>query len=105
MQLFVGTPNLESRVVQLRDQLATVPAPQGVKEEAEEVFRSFLDSVWDDDAMFLNYLEGLQFASACAEVVATGNSLTKERMSAALKAQAVVMTVRGQVREEYIASM
>ena len=75
------------------------------KEEAVEAFRSYLGSVWDEDAMFFNYLEGLQFASACADVVATGNPLTEERMSKILKAQAVVMTVRGQVREEYKASM
>jgi len=105
MQLFVGTPNLESRVIQLRNQLTDVPIQQSVKEETEEVFRSFLSSVWDEDAMFFNYLEGLQFASACADVVATGNPLTEERMAAIVKAQAVVMTVRGQVREEYTASM
>lgn len=105
MQLFVGTPNLESRVIQLRGRLAAVPASEDAKEEAVEAFRSYLGSVWDEDAMFFNYLEGLQFASACADVVATGNPLTEERMSKILKAQAVVMTVRGQVREEYKASM
>jgi len=105
MQLFVGTPNLESRVIQLRSQLAAVPVSQNVKDEAEESFRSFLSSVWEEDAMYFNYLEGLQFASACADAVAMANTLTEERMSAILKAQAVVMTVRGQVREEYGASM
>lgn len=105
MQLFVGTPNLESRVIQLRNQLASMPVSQGDKDEAEGAFRSFLSSVWSEDAMFFNYLEGLQFASACANVVAAGSPLTEERMAAILKAQATVMTVRGQVREEYAASM
>ena len=105
MQLFVGTPNLESRVTQLRSQLASVPVSQSVKDDAEGAFRSHLRSVWSDDAMFFNYLEGLQFASACADVVATGNPLTNEKMSSILKTQAAVMTVRGAVREEYLASM
>lgn len=105
MQLFVGTPNLESRVIQLRSQLSAVPVSQSVKDETEETFRSFLTAVWDEDVMYFNYLEGLQFASACADVVRAGNSLTEDRMAAILKAQAVVMTVRGQVREEYSASM
>jgi hypothetical protein len=105
MQLFVGTPNLESRVVQLRGQLASLPVSQSAKDDAEGAFRSHLASVWGDDAMFFNYLEGLQFASACADVVATGNPLAKEKMSSMLKAQAAVMTVRGAVREEYLASM
>ena len=105
MQLFVGTPNLESRVIQLRSQLAAVPVSQSVKDEAEEAFRSYLSSVWTEDAMFFNYLEGLQFASACADVVATGEPLTEEKMSAIEDRMAVVMTVRGPVREEYKASM
>ncbi|KAL7551759.1 hypothetical protein ACHAWF_014948 [Thalassiosira exigua] len=105
MQLFVGTPNLESRVIQLHGQLAAVPVSPSAKDEAVEAFRSFLTSVWDEDVMFFNYLEGLQFASACADIVAKGGSLTVEKMDAILKAQAVVMTVRGQVREEYRASM
>jgi len=105
MQLFVGTPNLESRVIQLRNQLSAVPVSQDVKDEAEEAFRLYLEQVWDENVMFFNYLEGLQFASACADVVSSGDPLTEERMSAFLKAQAAVMTVRGQVREEYIASM
>ena len=91
--------------MQLSDQLAAVPASQHVKDEAKEAFRSFLDSVWEEDIMYFNYLEGLQFASACADVVATGNPLTEENMAAILRAQASVMTVRGQVREEYQASM
>lgn len=105
MQLFVGTPNLESRVIQLRNQLASVPVSQSEKEDAEEAFRSFLSSVWSEDVMFFNYLEGLQFASACANVVTSRSSLTDERMASILKAQAPVMTVRGQVREEYESSM
>lgn len=105
MQLFVGTPNLESRVIQLRSQLASVPVSQNIKDDAEESFRSYLSSVWDEDAMFFNYLEGLQFASACANVVASAGSLTEEKMSTILRAQAIVMTVRGQVRQEYKASM
>lgn len=105
MQLFVGTPNLESRVIQLHNELAASPRSISAKDDAEKSFRSFLISVWDEDVMFFNYLEGLQFASACADVVAAGNPLTEERMTAILKAQAVVMTVRGQVREEYKASM
>ena len=105
MQLFVGTPNLDARLVLFRNQLASVPVSQDIKNGAEESFRSFLLSTWKDDAMFFNYLEALQYASACADVVALGNTLTEDTMAAILKSQAVVMTVRGAVREEYIASM
>eukprot|EP00986_Skeletonema_menzelii_P015555 scaffold12049_cov141-Skeletonema_menzelii.AAC.3 len=105
MQLFVGTPNLEARVIQLRGQLALLPLQQSVKDETEDAFREYLSSVWSEDVMFFNYLEGVQFASACARVVANGDTLTPEKMEDIVKAQAVVMTVRGQVRDEYVSSM
>lgn len=105
MQLFVGTPNLEARVIQLRGQLASLPLQQSVKDETEEAFRKYLSSVWTENVMFFNYLEGVQFATACARVVASGEKLTAEKMEEILKAQAVVMTVRGQVRDEYVSSM
>jgi hypothetical protein len=105
LQLFVGTPNLEARVILFRGQLANVPADQSTKDVAERSFRSFISSVWQEDIMFFNYLESLQFASACADVVAKGNKLTEDIMAAILKSQAHVMTVRGTVRDEYVASM
>lgn len=105
MQLFVGTPNLEARVIQLRGQLAPLPLKQSLKDETEDAFREYLSSVWSEDVMFFNYLEGVAFASACARVVANGDPLTAEKMEEIVKAQAAVMTVRGQVRDEYVSSM
>ena len=105
MQLFVGTPNLEARVILFRSQLSLTPVEQSAKENAEKAFRNFLISVWEEDIMFFNYLESLQFASACADVVAQQKDLTDETLAAIVKTQALVMTVREAVREEYVASM
>lgn len=105
MQLFVGTPNLEARIILFRSQLSSIPVSQSVKENAEKDFRNFLISVWGEDIMFFNYLESLQFASACADVVAKGKDLTEDTLAAILKTQALVMTVREAVRDEYVASM
>eukprot|EP00978_Attheya_sp_CCMP212_P011312 scaffold27876_cov51-Attheya_sp.AAC.5 len=105
LQFFVGTPNLEARCIQLRNKLATLPVSEEERQEVEVTFRTFLESVWTDDAMFMNYLEGIQFASACANVVASGSKLTNEQMAQILQTQAAVMTVRGSVRDEYLASM
>ena len=105
MQLFVGTPNLESRVTQFKEILfGTVDVR--TREKAVDSFRSFLQVVWSQDVMFMNYLEAVQFASACADVVVAEGALANEKMSAILKQQAAVMTVRGSSpREEYISSM
>ena len=107
MQLFVGTPNLEAKVIQLRQKMATIPISQGKKKSAEDKYRAFLESVWKKDAMFMNYLEGMQFATTCANILANQGeeALTDEAMGAILEAQAAVMTARGAVREEYLASM
>lgn len=105
MQLFVGTPNLESRVVQFQQKLAEAALEEDTKNKAIETYRSFLESVWTEDVMFFNYLEGMQFASACADIVMSGSDLSKKEMATILKQQAAVMTVRGPAREEFTASM
>jgi SpoVK/Ycf46/Vps4 family AAA+-type ATPase len=105
LQIFVGTPNLEARVIMLRQSLSAVSRPDTEKKSAIEAYRSFLESVWSEDLMFMNYLEGKQYATACANIVASGRPLTYEEMERILRTQAAVMTVRGQVRDDYLASM
>ena len=43
--------------------------------------------------MFLNYLEGEQFAASAMAIVVAGQELTTDNLGALLKAQAAVMTV------------
>lgn len=113
MQLFTGTPNQAARRIQFEQQLASIPSVQvsdAVKEAALEAYDAFLDSVWTETAMFMNYLEGVQFAKSCANIVATSSGwthqpLTVEAMKSLLQTQAAVMTVRGTTREEFLASM
>jgi SpoVK/Ycf46/Vps4 family AAA+-type ATPase len=105
MQLFVGTPNLEARSILFREELAKLSLDQDVTDAALESYRSFLSKSWAETAMFMNYLEGAQFSRACADIVKTGARLSHDDMNRILKAQAAVMTVRGAVRDEFIASM
>jgi SpoVK/Ycf46/Vps4 family AAA+-type ATPase len=105
MQLFVGTPNLESRVIQFRQKLAGVAVGEEAKQTAIENYRTYLASVWTEDSMFMNYLEGIQFATVCANLVGSGSELKEEDMGRFLRQQAAVMTVRGSVRDEYTSSM
>jgi len=108
MQLFVGTPNLNSRCIQFQNKLDSIGFGSDDRENREAVeakYRTFVQEAWEKDAMFMNYLEGLQFAAACANVVASDLELSKEAMSDILKSQSAVMTVRGSARAEYLASM
>lgn len=105
MQLFVGTPNLEARVVLLNQRLASVPLSSEEKHIVVDKYTRYLEFVWTENAMFMNYLESKQYANAIGDIVASGSQLTEDEMSSILNAQAAVMTVRGPVRDEYIASM
>lgn len=106
IQLFVGTPNLQSRVTLLDEALSKVTTVSDEnRETAKETYKAFLESQWKRDAMFMNYLEGKQFATAVASIVASGRSLDENELKRILSQQAAVMTARGQVREEYVAQM
>lgn len=105
MQLFVGTPNLNARVQQFRQKLNDIPVEQELKLRAIDTYTQFLETHWIDEARFMNYLEGMQFAGACANIVSKGYPLSVDEMKPILDAQAALMTVRGQIRQEYLASM
>ena len=61
--------------------------------------------------MFMNYLEGKQFASRVASMVETSRRvggeglIDEDELQQILAQQAAVMTARGTVREEYVAQM
>ena len=59
MQLFVGTPNLESRMLQFQLKLSEIKGLKKLKASALEIYRTFLKSEWSEDAMYMNYLEGM----------------------------------------------
>ena len=117
MNLLVGTPNLQSRIIQFKQQLQKATTMNTAKnnnvisgidtEKVTESYRSFLINNWSKDAMFMTYLEGLQFAEACVQSLIKNDHrvLTNEVMKAILQQQAAVMTVRGSTREEFISSM
>lgn len=107
VQLFVGTPNLQARDVLFEQALSGVAVSPEIKQEALKTYHDFLGSVWspDGDAMFMNYLEGKQFATSAANIVAAGRKLDTRELRRILDQQATVMTCRGAVREEYKAQM
>lgn len=107
VQLFVGTPNLQARIVLLEEALEKRSVMGEMKENALQEYRAFLESVWslEGDAPFMNYLEGKQLATSVANIVASGRPLERAELQRILDQQATVMTCRGSVREEYKAQM
>jgi len=104
MQLFVGTPNLDARCVLFSQNLDAMSLDKEERVSIENRYRKFLESVWTEEAMFMNYLEGVQYANACADFLRNGD-LTEEVMASILSAQSVVITIRGSARDEFVSSM
>eukprot|EP00934_Nitzschia_sp_Nitz4_P004246 Nitzschia sp. Nitz4//scaffold13_size275219//235827//238088//NITZ4_000919-RA/size275219-processed-gene-0.167-mRNA-1//-1//CDS//3329536149//4236//frame0 len=107
IQLFVGTPNLEARAILFDQALTGVHVTKEERASAIKTYRRFLESVWsvDGEAMFMNYLEGKQFATAAANIVAKRRKLEEKDLQNLLEQQAMVMTCRGAVRDEYKVQM
>ena len=59
LQLFVGTPNLPARLGRFTAKLdgLSTPLDAPARDAALKAFQSLLQRRWDDDAMFLTYLE------------------------------------------------
>jgi len=87
MQLFVGTPNLESRVILLKQALLSSSSSStssssssssltNENEKILKIYKNFLQSVWttEQDAMFMNYLESKQYSSRVASIVESSRS-------------------------------
>ena len=122
----MGTPNLPARVLRFEQRLrssalmASAQHPESAVASALNVFTAFLQSRWDEDAMFFNYLESEKFAASVVSLIVALHArqqesadaragdtplLTEDSLLQLFKAQAAVMVVRGAVREEYTLSM
>jgi ribosomal protein S3AE len=89
----------------LSDKLTLSGFDEDTKKYNLQVYREFLTERWTDNAMYMNYLEGMQFASSCVDLLVREGELKIESMERILTKQASVMTVRGSARDEYITSM
>ena len=123
MQLFVGTPNLKARLERFRGRLALDPLNEATRRAAVAAFERVLLRRWRNEAQFLTYLETERLAADAAAAAATavagrgggegGEGVAamsdleaglEASFEALLESQAATMTVRGSVREEFLAS-
>ena len=117
MQLFVGTPNLPARMSRFKaklDNLATPPVGDAAR-DALSAFESVLTRRWDDDAMFLTYLETERLAADAATLVGARSAMPldplddtptplESEFDQLLDMVAATMTVRGSVRDDFLES-
>jgi hypothetical protein len=88
---------LEARVILFQQALdkSSTAILEEVRSKAVATYKDFLQSEWTRDAMFMNYLEGKQFATSVANIVASGRELQQDELQRILTQQASVMTARG----------
>ena len=117
MQLFVGTPNLPARMSRFKaklDNLATPPVGDAAR-DALSAFESVLTRRWEDDAMFLTYLETERLAADAATLVGARSAMPLDPLDDSptplesefdqlLDMVAATMTVRGSVRDDFLES-
>ena len=109
LQLFVGTPNLPSRMGRFRAKLAEAGVPKGsaTAAAAGEAFEALLARRWEADACFLTFLETERLAAdaaALASAPAADAAAFATAFEGLLDAQVVTMTVRGAVRDDFVES-
>ena len=104
--LFVGTPNMESRMRRLGDRL---PASAASSQKALDAFEAVLKERWNDEARFCSFAENealINFARDEARVA--GDACDKEALEAKLSAKLdgllKTATIQGPVRDEYMSS-
>ena len=115
----MGTPNLPARLGRFESKLAALaqPVAADAADEATAAFEALLTRRWQEDAMFLTFLETERLATDCARVVGArsaspekdeGDGEAAGSLEAAfevlLDGQAATMTVRGAVRDEFLES-
>ena len=91
--LFVGTPNLQSRVRRLQE--------RGAAPAVVEAFTAVLKERWDAEARFCSFAENEQLINFARTA---GSDGLNDKISAKLDGLLKTATIQGQVREEYTSS-
>jgi SpoVK/Ycf46/Vps4 family AAA+-type ATPase len=102
MLIFLGTPNLASRVQRLRAKCASPrisPADQALLVRTVE---EFMDSRWDS-IRYMTFAENEAFLNAAIDLVAAGE-LSRETLVVKLQGIARTATIQGAVKEDYLLS-
>ena len=116
LQLFVGTPNLSARMGRFHAKLEELPqrVDNRIAREAAVAFEALLSRRWEDDAMFLTFLETERLAADAAALVgavaakppsaAAAPATLEAAFEELLDGQVVTMTVRGAVKDDFLES-
>jgi len=101
--LFVGTPNIESRVRRLGERL-----PASTALQITDVFRQVLMERWDQEVRFCSFSENEALINFCREESRINSPVDstalKAKLGSKLDGLLKTATIQGQVREEYVVS-
>jgi SpoVK/Ycf46/Vps4 family AAA+-type ATPase len=102
MLIFLGTPNLASRVLRLQSKLASSRASPEEQEGYVRTISDFMDSRWDS-VRFLTFAENEVFLNAAVDM-GLGGTLTREALTVKLQSIMKTATIQGAVKDDYLIS-
>lgn len=100
--LFLGTPNLSSRVKRLRSKLATSRLSSEEQERTVSLVEEFMDSRWEN-IRFLTFAENEAFLNSAIDL-SIASALNKEALVSKLQSISRTSTIQGAVKEDYLLS-
>ena len=105
MQLFVGTPNLSSRLSRFESMLEAsevIDLPR--RKQAMAAFEGAVRSRWNSDVQYFNFLESEVLGRNCVAAASSAGKmpLTEDAIKSLIDSQRLLITIRGSdAREEY----
>lgn len=103
MILFVGTPNVSSRVKRLDEKLKKTSIGADKSAAAVEVFERVMTKKWKE-FRFLTFAENESLINFVADTLVKGGDVTEDSLMKQAGNILKTGTIQGQVREEYIVS-
>ena len=103
--LFVGTPNLDSRILRLRQKLKDQSSKLSIsmQEEILMMMRAFLQKKWNI-YRFMTFAENDGLLNIVVEASLQGNPITEEFLTEKTENIIRTSTIQGAVREDYLVS-
>ena len=106
MLLFVGTPNLSSRLIRLKSKLASLTISDVNREKTLRMVTEFMTSTWNDELRFFTFAENELFINLIITNLSSGDDKGFD-MNSIISIKNNIFrtaTIQGNVKDDYIIS-
>ena len=107
MLLFVGTPNLPSRLLRLKSKLASLTINDTNRERSYDMISDYMTSNWSDELRFFTFAENELFLNSMITSILASSDEVGLHMNSVVSIKNNILrtsTIQGNVKQEYIES-